>query len=117
MNAQLDFFDLIEIAQVRSWLALQEEAVQEAAAQEIARLRVFEASRSFLSLRYAHAESTRKAALESLRLPSVAAAFEALEIDPDKFANGLEFEVRRLRTTRPDDFWRACGVGRPRGKK
>jgi len=55
--------------------------------------------------------------LSNLRMPSLSSAFEAYEIDPDRFANAVEFAVRKLGTTRPDGFWRACGVGRPKGKK
>lgn len=117
MNPQADFIDTLEVEQVRSWLMSQDEEVQEAAALEVARLRVFEASKAFLSLRFSHSESTRKAAFEGLHKPSVGIAFEALEIDPDKFADAADFKVRKLGTTRPDGFWRACGVGRPKGKK
>jgi hypothetical protein len=117
MIPQADFVEAIEVEQVRSWIMSQDEEVQEAVALEVARLRVFEASKAFLSLRFVHSESTRKAALEGLRKPSVAVAFEVLEIDPDKFAHAADFVVRKLGTTRPDGFWRACGVGRPKGKK
>lgn len=117
MNSSSDFLDTDEIMRVRIWLDGQGEEIKAAAAREVAKMRVFEASQSFLSLRFMHAESTRRAALEGLQAPNVMVAFEALELDPEKFAIGAEFEVRRLGTTRPDDYWRACGVGRPKGKR
>lgn len=117
MNLQTDFIDTLEVQQVRSWVKSQDEDVQMAAVLEIARLRIMDVADPLFSLRFAHAESTRNAILSNLRMPSLSSAFEAYEIDPDRFANAVEFAVRKLGTTRPDGFWRACGVGRPKGKK
>ncbi|MCR4304477.1 MAG: hypothetical protein NUV63_09690 [Gallionella sp.] len=117
MSHQTNFIDELEVEQVRSWLNFQDEDVQIAAALEVARLRIMDVANLLFSLRYAHAESTRKEILSNLRMPIFSSAFEAYEIDPDRFANAVELEVRKLGTTRPDDFWRACGVGRPKGKK
>jgi hypothetical protein len=116
MNPQVNFVDQREVEQVRSWLNAQDEDTQMTAVLEVARLRITDAANSLFSLRFAHAESTRKAILSSLRMPSLSSAFEAYEIDSDRFANAVEFVVRKLRTTRADDFWRTCGVGRPKGK-
>jgi len=113
MNPQIDFIAEHEVEQVRSWIMSQNDAVQMAAAFEVARLRIFDASNALFSLRFAHAESTCDAILNSLRTPSLSSALEAFEIDPDRFADAVKFEVRKLGTTRPNDFWRACGVGRP----
>ena len=117
MSPQVNFIDQIEVEQVRSWIKLQDEDIQMAAVLEVARLRIMDAADPLFSLRFAHAESTRKAILSGLRMPSLTSAFEAYEIDSDRFADAVEFEVRKLGTTRPDGFWRACGVGRPKGKK
>ena len=117
MRPQVNFIDQNEVTQVRSWLNAQDEDTQMAAVLEVARLRIMDAADSIFSLRFTHAESTRNAVLASLRAPSLSSALAAYEIDPDRFANTLEFEVRKLGTTRPDGFWRACGVGRPKGKK
>jgi hypothetical protein len=117
MNPQTDCIDKFEVEQVRSWLMSQDEDIQMAAVLEVARLRIMDAANPLFSLRYAHAESTRKAILSNLRMPNISTALEAYEIDSDRFANAVEFEVRKLGTTRPDSFWRACGVGRPKGKK
>ena len=117
MTPQVNFVDHLEVDKVRSWLNAQDEDTQMTAVLEVARLRIMDAANSLFSLRFAHAESTRKAILSNLRMPSLSSALEAYEIDPDQFANSVEFEVRKLGTTRPDNFWRACGVGRPKGKK
>ena len=116
MNPQVNFVDQREVEQVRSWLNAQDEDTQMTAVLEVARLRITDAANSIFSLRFAHAESTRKAILSSLRMPSLSSAFEVYEIDSDRFANAVEFVVRKLGTTRSDNFWRACGVGRPKGK-
>ena len=117
MISHPDIFETQEIQIVHSWLFSQDEVVKEAAAREVARLRVLETLRPFFSLLYMHSESKRKAALSGLRAPGVVAAFEVLNLDPEKFARRVEFEVCRLKTTRPDGFWRASGVGRPKGGK
>ncbi len=117
MNPQTNFIDDLEVAQVRSWFTLQDEDTQLAAVLEVARMRIMDAANPLFSLRFAHAESTRNAVLASLRGSDVSSALAAYEIDPDRFANAVAFEVRKLGTTRPDGFWRACGVGRPKGKK
>jgi hypothetical protein len=115
MNPQTNFIDDLEVAQVRSWLNEQDEDVQMAAALEVARLRIMDAANPLYSLRFAHAESTRYAILSSLRAPSLSFALKLYEVDPDRFANAVEFEVRKLKTTRPNDWWRRNGVGRPKG--
>lgn len=117
MSPQVNLIDQNEVAQVRSWLNAQDEDTQMAAVLEVARLRIMEAVDPLFSLRFAHSESTRNAVLASLRASNVSAALAAYEIDPDRFANAVEFEVRKLGTTRSDGFWSACGVGRPKGKK
>lgn len=117
MNLQVNFIEQNEVEQIRSWLNAQDEDVQTVAVLEVARLRILDAANPLFSLRFTHSESTRNAVLASLHVPSVSAALAAYEIDPDRFANAVEFEVRKLGTTRPDGFWRACGVGRPKGKK
>lgn len=117
MSPQVNFIDQIEVEQVRSWFMSQDEDVQMAAVLEVARLRIMDAADPLFSLRFAHSESTRDAVLASLHAPGLSSALAAYEVDSDRFANAVEFEVRKLRTTRPDGFWRACGVGRPKGKK
>lgn len=117
MSPQVNFIDQIEVERVRSWLSEQDEDTQMAAVLEVARLRITEAADPLFSLRFAHSESTRNAVLASLHAPGLSSALAAFEVDPDRFANAVEFVVRKLGTTRPDGFWRACGVGRPKGKK
>lgn len=117
MSPQVNFIDQIEVEQVRSWLNEQDEDTQMAAVLEVARLRILEAADPLFSLRFAHAESTRDAVLASLHDASLSCALAAYEVDADRFADVVAFEVRRLGTTRPNGFWRACGVGRPKGKK
>jgi len=118
MSPQTDLINEIEVEKVRSWLISQDEDVQMAAVLEVARLRIMEAADPLFSLRFAHSESTRNAVLASLRAPCISSALAAYEIDSDQFANAVEFEVRKLKTTRPNDWWRKNGVGRPkRGAK
>lgn len=117
MSPQVNFIDQIEVEQVRSWLNEQDEDTQIAAVLEVARMRILDAANPLFSLRFAHAESTRDTILSNLRTSTLASALAAYEVDPDRFASAVEFEVRKLGTTRPDGFWRACGVGRPKGKK
>lgn len=117
MSAQIDSIENDEVAQVRSWLSVQDEDTQMAAVLEVARLRIMDAAGLLFSLRFAHAESTCIAVLSSLRAPTLASALAAYEVDPDRFASAVEFEVRKLGTTRSDGFWSACGVGRPKEKK
>ena len=117
MSAPVNFIDQNEVEQVLSWLNAQDEDTQMAVVLEIARMRIMDAANQLFSLRFAHAESTRNGILSGLRSPSLSSALVAYEVDPDRFANAVEFEVRKLGTTRPDSFWRACGVGRPKGKK
>lgn len=117
MSHQVYFVDQLEVDQVRSWLNAQDEDTQMTAVLEVARLRIMEAADPLFSLRFVHSESTRNTVLASLLAPNLSFALAAYEIDPDRFANSVGFEVRKLRTTRPDGFWRACGVGRPKGRK
>jgi len=117
MSHQVNCVDQNEAEQIRSWLKIQDEDIQMAAVLEVARLRIMEAVDPLFSLRFTHAESTRNTVLASLRAPGLSSALAAYEIDSDRFANAVAFEVRKLGTTRPDGFWRACGVGRPKGKK
>lgn len=117
MSDQIDFIENNEVAQVRSWLSVQDEDTQMAAVLEVARLRIMDAAGLLFSLRFAHAESTCIAVLSSLRAPTLTCALAAYEVDPDRFASAVEFEVRKLGTTRSDGYWSACGVGRPKGKK
>lgn len=90
---------------------------EEAAALEVARLRIHEAVHPFISLRYVHSESKLKQLLSELLKDEVVSSFTLLGLDAEAFIDLTENYVRRLGTTRPDDFWRACGVGRPKGKK
>jgi len=113
MSPQADFIDALEVQTVRSWVLSQDEDIQMEAAQEVARMRIFDVANLLLSLRYAHSTSTLHSILSNLSVPTVAAAFQVLELDPEQIISGAEFHVRRLGTTRPDDFWRKCGVGRP----
>jgi len=117
MSTQVNYNDQIEIEQVRSWLNSQDEDTQLAAVLEIARLRIIELADTLFSLRFTHAESTRNLILSNLRMPSIASSLAVYEIDPDRFVDAVEYEVRKLGTTRSDGFWRACGVGRPKGVK
>jgi hypothetical protein len=117
MNPQTNFIDDLEVAQVRSWFTLQDEDIQMAAVLEVARLRIMDAADPLFSLRFTHSESTRNTVLASLHASGLSSALAAYEVDSDRFANAVAFEVRRLGTSRPDGFWRACGVGRPKGKK
>lgn len=113
MSPDINFRDAEDVEQVQSWLMSQNEAVQMEAAFEVARLRIIEAANLLFSLRFAHAESTRNAILSCLHTPSLSSALKMYGIDPENFAVAVEFEVRKLGTTRPNDFWRTCGVGRP----
>lgn len=117
MSARVNFVEQNEVAQIRSWISAQDEVTQMAAVLEVARLRILDAADPLFSLRFAHSESTRNAVLASFHVPSVSAALAAYKIDSDRFVEVVAFEVRKLGTTRPDGFWRACGVGRPKGKK
>lgn len=117
MSAPVNFINQNEVEQVLSWLNAQDEDTQMAAVLEIARMRITNAANQLFSLRFAHSESTCGAILSSLRSPSLSSALVAYGVDPDRFVSAVEFEVRRLGTTRPDGFWRACGVGRPKGEK
>lgn len=113
MNPQADFIDALEVQKVRSWVLSQGEDIQMEAAQVVAHMRVFNVECLLRSLRYAHAASTLNSTLAYLSIPSVAAAFQLLGLDSEQIISGAEFHVRSLGTTRPDDFWRKCGVGRP----
>lgn len=116
MSPQIGFIDALEVQTVRSWVLSQSDEIQMEAAQEIARMRILDVASLLHSLRYAHSASTLNSILSNLSIPSVAAAFQVLELDPEQIISGAEFHVRRLGTTRPDDFWRKCGVGRPSKK-
>jgi hypothetical protein len=113
MIPQTDFIDEIEVEKVRSWLQGQDKDVQMAVVFEVARLRIMDVADPLFSLRYIHSESTRNAILSSLHSPGISAALMMFEIEPDRFVRAVELEVRKFGTTRPDDFWRKCGVGRP----
>lgn len=117
MTPQVNFVDQREVDQVRSWLTDQDEDTQMIAMLEVARLRIMEVSDRLFSLRFAHSTSTRNTVLASLLAPNLSSALAAYEIDSDRFVNAVEFVVRKLGTTRPDGFWSACGVGRPKGRK
>lgn len=113
MSPQIDFIEAFEVQKVRSWVLSQGVEIQMEAAQEVARMRILDVASLLRSLRYAHSVSTLNSIISNLGIPSVAAAFQVLELDPEQIISGAEFHVRRLGTTRPDDFWRKCGVGRP----
>lgn len=113
MSPQADFIDALDVQKVRSWVLSQDDDIQMEAAQEVARMRILDVVNLLRSLRYAHSASKLNSILSNLSIPSVAAAFQVLEIDPEQIISGAEFHVRHLGTTRPDDFWRKCGVGRP----
>lgn len=117
MSTSVNLIDQNEVVQVLSWLNTQDEDTLMAAVLEVARMRIMDVANQLFSLRFAHAESTRSAILSGLRSPSLSSALAAYEVDPDRFVSAVEFEVRKLGTTRPDGFWRAHGVGRPKGKK
>lgn len=117
MTPQVNFVDHLEVDQVRSWLTDQDEETQMIAVLEVARLRIMEAADRLFSLRFAHSLSTRNTVLASLHAPNLSYALAVYEIDSDRFVNAVEFVVRKRGTTRPDGFWHACGVGRPKGKK
>lgn len=113
MSHQIDWIDALEVQTVRSWVLSQDDEIQMAAAQEVARMRVLNIERLLRSLRYSHSVSTLNAILSDLSFPAVAAAFQMLKLDPDQIIRDTEFHIHCLGTTRPDDFWRKCGVGRP----
>lgn len=113
MNPQIDFVEALEVQTVRSWVLSQGDEIQMEAAQEVARMRVLNVECLLSSLRYTHSVSTLNSILADLSIPSVAAAFQLLGFDSEQIIAGAEFHVRRLGTTRADDFWRKCGVGRP----
>lgn len=116
MSTPVNLIDQNEVEHVLSWLNAQNEDTQMAAVLEVARMRIMDAANQLFSLRFAHAESTRSGILSGLRSPSLSSALAAYEVDPERFVSAVEFEVRKLGTTRPDGYWRACGVGRPKGK-
>lgn len=117
MSHQADVVDALEVQIVRSWVLSQSDDIQMAAAQVVARMRVLEAASLLFSLIYSHSESTNKSIFSDLSCPGVTAAFQVLQYDSEQFIGGAKFEARILGTTRPDGFWRACGVGRPKRKK
>ena len=82
MNPQTDFIDALEVQKVRSWVLSQGDEIQMEAAQEVARMRILDVASLLRSLRYAHSESTLSSILSNLSIPSVAAAFQMLELDP-----------------------------------
>lgn len=88
--------------------------LEEAAAREVARLRIIDALRSIFSLRYIHSKSRLDRALSALQKEEIASAFALFGLDAKAFAELTESHVRRLRTTRPNDWWRNNGVGRPK---
>jgi hypothetical protein len=116
MIPQADFIDALEVRKVRSWVLSQDEDIQIAAAQEVARMRILDATSPLFLLRYTHSESTFNSAMSNLSAPSVATSFQVFKLDLEQIISSAEFEVRRLGTTRSDDFWRRCGVGRPSKK-
>lgn len=116
MTPQIDFVEALEVQTVRSWVLSQGDEIQMEAAQVVANMRVLNVECLLRSLRYAHAASTLNSTLAYLSIPSMAAAFQLLGLDSEQIISGAEFHVRRLGTTRPDDFWRKCGVGRPSKK-
>ena len=113
MSTQFDFIEEFEVEKVRSWVKSQDEDIQMEAALEVARLRIMDIADPLFSLRYTHAESTRDEILSSLHTTSLSHALELFQVDSDRFANAMAFKVRKLGTTRPDNFWHECGVGRP----
>ncbi len=117
MNPEIYFIDAHEVQMVRSWLLSQDDEIQMEAAQEVALMRVLNIESLLGSLRYTHSASTLNSILEYLSIPSVAAAFQLLGLDSEQIISGAEFHARRFGTTRPDDFWRKCGVGRPSKKR
>lgn len=89
--------------------------IKEAAAREVARLRIIDALCSIFSLRYVHSKSRLDRALSALQKEEIASSFSLFGLDAKAFAELTESHVRRLGTTRPNDWWRSNGVGRPKG--
>ena len=89
--------------------------LEEAAAREVARMRMLDALKPIGSLRYIHSESKLDKVLSSLQRYEIASAFAMFGLDADAFLALAACHVRRLGTTRPDDWWRHNGVGRPKG--
>lgn len=116
MNPQTDFVDALELQIFRTSLLSLNEESRIAIAREIALMRIYHVADKLFSLRYIHSESTLQSMLASLNSPDMVVAFQMLRLDPEKIIYCVEFHVRRLGTTRPDDFWHKCGVGRPRKK-
>lgn len=89
--------------------------LEEAAAREVARMRMLEVLKPIGSLRYIHSESKLDNVLSSLQRSEIASAFAMFGLDAEAFSALAACHVRRLGTTRPDDWWRHNGVGRPKG--
>lgn len=88
---------------------------EEAAAREVARLRIIDVLRSIVSLRYVHSKSRLDRTLSALQENEIASSFALFGLDAKAFSELTECHVRRLGTTRPNDWWRNNGVGRPKG--
>lgn len=112
-----NFFDSQEVEQVRAWFMLQDENIQIAALFEIAKLRIMDAGDLLYKLRFAHSERTKNKILSTLNSPTLSYALAIYLTDSEKFAREVKLEVGKLGTTRPDDFWKKCGVGRPKGRR
>lgn len=114
MNSKIDFLDVADVENTLSAIRSHGVELEEAAAREVARLRILGAICPIGSLRYIHSESKLDQVLSKLLNEEVASSFSLFGFDAEAFAKLAEHHVRRLGTTRPDDWWRKNGVGRPK---
>jgi hypothetical protein len=108
----------VEIADVDktvSAIQFRSRELEEAAAREVARLRILDALRSIVSLRYVHSKSRLERTLSVLQKKEIASSFALFGLDAKAFSELTECHIRRLGTTRPNGWWRNNGVGRPKG--
>lgn len=114
MNISTDF---IEEAVINTLSVIRSHGIEfeEAAAREVARLRILEAIHPIFSLRYIHSQSKLNQVLSGIRKGEVVSSFSLWGIDAEVFSELAKNHVRRIRTTRPDDWWQKNGVGRPKG--
>ncbi|MDH2917446.1 MAG: hypothetical protein PXX77_11300 [Gallionella sp.] len=117
MSSLIDFIEVADVENTLSAIRSHGVDLEEAAVREIARQRILDAVRPIISLRYIHSKSKLDQVLSGLRRKEIASSFALFGLDAESFTELAECHVRRLGTTRPNDWWRKNGVGRPKRAK
>lgn len=117
MNSQIGLAEVADVESTLSAIRSHGVELEEEAAREVARLRILGSIRPVGSLRYIHSKSKLDQVLSELMKDEVVSSFSLFGLDAEAFAKLAEYHVRRLGTTRPDDWWHKNGVGRPKRAK